>query len=272
MKLKQYWPSWREAQRLKRLPLTQLQSAIETPLPVTVSLTSIPSRLQTLHLTIRSLLAQTCRPHKVLLWLHQDLARDLPLALRELEGDVFEIRFVSLTCSHRKLIHTLEACPNAVVVTCDDDMMYAPTWLAHLYEHHLNNPMAIMANECRQITRGDDGQLLPYQQWPRLKHGQTSDRPLLPIGYAGVLYPPRVLNQRVHDVELFLRLAPKADDLWFRAMAFLNQSVVAHTPTAYPPPRPIIGSQTISLLKTNVNEDGNRQQWSALVDFFGIDL
>ena len=272
MKLKEYWPSWREARRLTRLPLADLHAPRDNALPVIVSLTSIPSRLHVLHITVRSLLSQTQTPTKILLWLHHSLAQSLPIALSELQNEVFEIRYVDLTCSHRKLIHTLAAFPEHTVVTCDDDLMYAPDWLAQLYAQHLQHPEAIVANECRQITRDEQGDLLPYKQWPRLVHGANSNRPLLPIGYAGVLYPPRALDERVGDVDLFMRLAPKADDLWFRAMAHLKGTPVRHSNRPYPKAQPIIGSQKVSLLKTNVRQDGNRLQWQALCDYFQLDL
>lgn len=252
------------------LPLADLRGSKANALPLMVSLTSIPSRLHVLPLTVRSLLSQTQAPQKILLWLHHSLASSLPGALSELQSEVFEIRYVELTCSHRKLIHTLAAFPDKTVVTCDDDLMYAPDWLAQLHAEHLRQPEAIMANECRQITRDEQGALLPYKQWPYLQHGASSNRPLLPIGYAGVLYPPHALDERVSDVDLFMRLAPKADDLWFRAMAHLKGTPVRHSQRPYPKAQPIMGSQQVSLLKTNVREDGNRLQWQALCEFFDL--
>jgi hypothetical protein len=272
VKLKEYWPSWHEARRLRALALGPLCTQRSDALPLTVSLTSIPSRLHVLPLTVRSLLSQTRPARKVRLWLHRSLANALPQALTQLRSDVFEIHWVDLTCSHRKLIHNLAAFPLETVVTCDDDLMYAPDWLAHLHAQHLQQPGTIVANECRQISRNAAGDLLPYKQWPRLAYGARSEQPLLPIGYAGVLYPPDSLDERVHDVDLFMRLAPKADDLWFRAMAYLKGCPVGHSQQAYPPAQPIIGSQKVSLLKTNVRQDGNRLQWQALCEHFGLDL
>jgi hypothetical protein len=270
LKLKEYWPSWREAQRLKSLPLVALQAPRANALPVLVSLTSIPSRLHVLPLTIRSLLSQRRPAQKILLWLHHSLAASLPTALTELQSEMFEIHFVDLTCSHRKLIHALAAFPDQTIVTCDDDLMYAPDWLEQLFEQHLLAPKAIVANACRQISRDTEGRLLPYKQWPYLKIGQASDLPLLPIGYAGVLYPPEALDKRTTDVPLFLKLAPKADDLWFRAMAHLQGTPIRHASSTSAAPVPIIGSQSVSLLKSNVREDGNRVQWQALCDYFNI--
>ena len=272
MKLKEYWPSWRNANRLKGLHADTLLVKQPCSLPVVVSLTSIPSRLATLHITIRSLLAQTVPAQKIVLWLHHDLANALPLSLSSLQGDVFEIRYVELTCSHRKLIHALEAFPDQVIVTCDDDLMYAPTWLEDLYAEHTKEPQCIVANVCRQITRGPDGELLPYKEWSHLPYGQQPNLPLLPVGYGGVVYPPHSLDSRVQNIDLFMRLAPKADDLWFRAMAWLHNTSVLQVSTPPKKAIPIIGANKVSLLKTNVRQDGNRIQWQALCDYFGLQL
>src|SRR6187402_3471290 len=108
MKLKEMPRSCWRAWQLKRLSYQQLHSRTPIILPVIVSLTSIPSRLHIIHLTIRSLLNQESKPEKIILWLNDKLQQQLPKSLTSLMGDFFEIRFVELECSHRKLIHALE--------------------------------------------------------------------------------------------------------------------------------------------------------------------
>jgi len=270
LKLKEYGPSWLRARHLKSLPVEELGRAVDDPLPVVVTLTSIPSRLQTLHLTIRSLLAQQRKPEKIILWLNYDLRDHLPDALTRLVGDIFEIRFEGLSCSHRKLIFALDAFPDRVLVTCDDDLMYPPDWLERLYSDHDAFPLDILAHECRRITRDAHGVLLPYRDWPTVSEPGISGPDVLAIGYGGVLYPPGCLAPEATDSPLFLRLAPKADDLWFKAMALRKGTVVRRTSRPGPKPLPIIGSQKVSLLKSNVRGDGNRSQWQALCDHFGL--
>ncbi|MBY0406317.1 MAG: hypothetical protein K2Q01_01385, partial [Rickettsiales bacterium] len=48
----------------------------------------------------------------------------------------------------------------------------------------------------------------------------------LPTGVSGVLYPPGSLHAEVFREDLFLRLFPSADDIWFKVMA-LKQGVSA---------------------------------------------
>lgn len=271
MKLKEYLPALLTALKLKRIPIEELKRKNGESLPIIVTLTSIPSRLNIIDLTIRSILNQPQKPERILLWLHQDLKNQIPSKLAELQGDIFEIRFQDgLTCSHRKLIYALQEFPEHTLVTCDDDLIYHSTWLASLYNEHLQHPKSIIANECRLISYDEEGVLLPYKQWKMYKGTDLNDQRLLPIGYGGVLYPAHSLHQDAIKHELFLELAPKADDLWFRMMSFLNGTEVRRPKQPAPKPTPIAGSQKISLKKTNVRQDGNREQWKALCEHYSV--
>lgn len=268
MKLKEYWPAWKAARRIKRLPLAELVQASNDPLPVVVTLTSIPSRLDVLPFTIRSVLAQSKKPEKIILWLHHDLKSQVPQRLAELQGEVFEIRYADLTCSHRKLIYSLAEFPNKVLVTCDDDLIYEQDWLERLYNDHLKYPQDVIAHECRRIQCDSDGAVLPYKSWKTVTESGVQEDCLLPIGYGGVLYPPKCLLPETTNVELFLALTPRADDLWFKAMSYLNGTSVRRSSHPVAKPQPIFGSQKISLKKTNVDEDGNRKQWQLLREHY----
>lgn len=273
MKLKEYIPSFINIIKLRSLPLEKLKSANAPTLPVIVTLTSIPSRLHIIDITIRSILNQPKKPQKIVLWLHEDLQNQLPQKLSNLVGDIFEIRFQKeLTCSHRKLIYSLKEFPNTSLITCDDDLIYRPEWLASLYNDHLIYPTSIIANECRKISYKENSELLPYKQWEYLKTPGAVDKKLLPIGYGGVLYPKNALHEDATNPHLFLELAPKADDLWFKMMSFLKGTEVRKSTTPCEKPIPIAGSQAISLKKTNVREDQNRLQWLTLCEHYSVTL
>jgi hypothetical protein len=264
MKLKELPVSWWAARKLARLTADDLKNAQAPRLPVIVSLTSIPSRLEIIHLTIRSLLVQSYAAEKIILWLHEGLRDQLPRSLRELESDRFEISYVNLTCSHRKLIHSLELYPEKIIVTCDDDLMYDATWLQRLYQSHVQHPRDIIAHESRLITFTAPGQPAPYAEWKTEARTDITEPWLMPIGYGGVLYPPNCLYGDVQNRDLFLRLTPKADDLWFKAMSYLAGTNTRRSANPGKKPIPIIASQKDSLKKTNVRQDGNYQQWLAL--------
>ena len=268
MKIKEFLPSLIKSLQLRRLKRAQLESHSRPNCEAIVSLTSIPSRLRFLDMTIRSLMIQSVQPKRILLWLHEDLRGKEPKALRSLVGEMFSIHYSDLTCSHRKLIHTLELYPDAVIVTCDDDQLYPNDWLERLIEDHKRFPGEIIANECKLIACSADGETLPYKQWPGKVSAGFSDASLMPVGYGGVLYPPDSLLPVVTDSELFLKLAPKADDLWFKAMSFLKGTPCRKASKPSATPIPVIGTRQTTLAQSNVKLDQNRDQWDALRDYF----
>lgn len=271
MKLKQLPASLLMTRRLKGLDSRALNNRKEQALPVIVSLTSIPSRLKAVALTVRSLLAQDVAAQKIVLWLHEELRTQIPPALASLQGEIFTIAYVDLHCPHRKLIHALAQYPKQVIVTCDDDLMYRPEWLGRLYEDHLRYPGAIIANECRKIVFERCGTPKPYNEWPVEQGRDLTDPWLMSIGYGGVLYPPGALHEDVQQQELFLTLTPRADDLWFKAMSLMRGTHVRRASSPGLKPVPIWGTQRDSLKRTNVRREGNTEQWRALYAHYNLD-
>ncbi|HDZ05575.1 hypothetical protein LCGC14_0067210 [marine sediment metagenome] len=270
MKLKEIPVSIYNSAKLLANSAKRMTTSKKEEIPVIVSLTSIPSRLSTLHLTIRSILNQEVRPKKIVLWLHHSLKSEIPQKLATLESDLFEIMYSDMTCSHRKLIHSLKLFPNDIIITCDDDMMYRTNWLGLLYKEHKLHPDNIIANQTRYIRYTNDGELLSYRNWVVDKELAFNTAAVIPIGAEGVLYPPKALSVNVTNSKLFLELAPKADDLWFKAMALLNGTNAILAKNRAQSPIPIIGSQKQSLKKSNIGGDKNKTQWTAISEHFNI--
>lgn len=240
-------------------------------LPVVVSLTSIPERLNSLDLVIRSILnKKKTIPNKIILWLHNDLKEKLPKRLSRLQGDIFEIKYSSLKCSHRKLIHTLKLYPNSSIITCDDDLIYNQFFIEKTYNEHLKFPSDIIANNATHIKINKDGSYQPFVNW-RKRDKNYKLNSLLPIGAWGILYPPKSMPEKIHDVDLFMELAPKADDLWFKAMALINNVISRQSSNKPKEPIPIIGSQKVSLKEENIKKKKNEVQWLALSNYFKLD-
>ncbi|NJB72436.1 hypothetical protein GGR42_002927 [Saonia flava] len=272
MKVKEIPVSLFHTCKLLMIPSKKIKSPKSEKIPVIISLTSIPSRIPIVHITIRSLLFQSVTPDKIILWLHKDLKQQLPKKLKNLEGDIFEIRFSELTCSHRKLIHPLEFFPSNIIITCDDDMIYSSNWLKRLYKEHKKFPKDIIANQTRYINYNLKGELLPYKKWTKEEGMEFNQQAVLPIGAGGVLYPSKSLSDMATDQNLFLKLTPKADDLWFKAMSLLKGTCSRASKQSQKKPIPILGSQIESLKKNNVDNDKNRIQWLAVSEHFKLNL
>ncbi|WP_298550701.1 glycosyl transferase [uncultured Algibacter sp.] len=238
-------------------------------LPVIVSLTSIPSRISTLHLVIKSLFNQSYLPSKIVLWLHEDLKNNLPKSLNKLQSALFEIKYSPLTCSHKKLIHTLENYPESIIITCDDDLIYRTELVKNLYDEHLKYPKDIIANRTNQIKLDKNNEYRPFSQW-KLKDVEINQKALCPIGAWGILYPPKSLPSEVFNQELFLKLTPKADDLWFKTMSLINGTTSRRSQNTPKSPIPIWGTQKIALKNDNIKNNKNDTQWLAVSKYFNL--
>ncbi|WP_420602409.1 glycosyltransferase [Flagellimonas sp.] len=256
--------------RLLSIPTKKLQQANKATVPVIVSLTSIPSRLKSLHLVIRSLMNQDVAPKKIVLWLNNDLKGHLPKALEKLICERFEIRYSELTCSHRKLIHSIEAYPEDVIITCDDDLMYRRNWLSIFYDEHKKNPKNIIGNHTIHINHDHSGNPLPFKKWKYPKTEEVNPQAITPIGAWGILYPPHSVDEKVLNEKLFLKLAPKADDLWFKAMGLLKGTITIQAGNTPKEPIPIGGTQKVALKKENLGLDKNSVQWNALNEHYNL--
>ncbi|GAA3574593.1 glycosyl transferase [Snuella lapsa] len=252
------------------VPTRFLISSKKEKLPVTVSLTSIPSRLNSLHIVIKSLFNQSHLPLKIILWLHEDLKTKLPKRLEKLQSNLFEIKYSHLTCSHRKLIHTLKEHQEAIIITCDDDLIYRGNLLINLYTEYLKFPNEITANTTYQIKFDNKNGYLPYNAW-KFKAPPFNPKAQIPVGAWCILYPPNSLSNKVFNEDLFLKLTPKADDLWFKAMALLNGTNSRQSENPPKEPIPIIGSQKVALKKDNISKNKNDKQWAALSKHFNLD-
>ncbi len=197
--------------------------------PVIVSLTSVPWRFDKLHAVLMSLLWQSVRPDRIVLWLSEYNQKgeqivdpnDLPANLQRMQRKGVEIKFVEDIRSYRKLVPSLERFPDAIIITVDDDTLYPSGWLEKLVAAHKDHPGAIVCYRGTRMLVGQDG-FAPYIQWPECTARNEPSYLLFAQGCEGILYPPGTLHAEVHNREVFMKLSPTADDVWFKAMALYN--------------------------------------------------
>ncbi len=202
-----------------------------------ISLTTFSKRIDTVHIVIQSLLKQTIKPDKIVLYLSLVEFPDkvLPKQLTDLQNEIFEIRFVPNNIkSYKKLIYALKEYPDANIITVDDDVIYPRNLVKSLLKAHKKHPYDICANRIREINI-KDGEIEPYYKWHlserRKLFGHKISRKFsnLQIGVGGVLYPPKSLHPDVIKEEIFTKICEYQDDLWFWAMAVHNGTNISAT-------------------------------------------
>lgn len=234
-----------------------------------VSLTSYPARFPTLHLTLRSLLRQTTRPDRLILWIAHDDINLLPRSVHKLTRQGLEIRACEDLRSYKKLIPAIEAFPDAFIVTADDDLYYGPHWLKTLVE--VSDRQTIVCHRAHRPVYDQQGRLRPYREWELSVHDEAARAPstaIMPTSGAGVLYPPGSLHRTVTDRSLFEALCPDGDDLWFYWCARMAGTLCRKVG-----PRmrliPWSGTQDSSLWNSN-ERGGNDRMIAALQARFGV--
>ena len=192
-----------------------------------VSLTSIPPRFNKLPLVLESLCQQSKKPDKILLWLSEDhkakglgklTMEDIPQKILEYESRGVEIVFTEDIGSYRKLIPTLERYPDSAIVTVDDDILFKRSAIKDLFSAHQSNPDLIISLRSRTLERQSSRELSPYSEWTLNEHSAIRGLSVFFTTGSGVLFPPRIFENEIHEKERFLELAPHSDDIWFNAM------------------------------------------------------
>lgn len=205
---------------------------------VIVSLTSYGNRIYDVHLAIESIMQQTAQPNKIILWLSNEY-KDAPLPIR-IQKQIdrgLDVRYCKDLGPHTKLIPALKQYPDDVIITIDDDCIYASDMIENLINSYRKAPQYIHTNRARQIKLSANGLPDTYRNWNILENQHGASPLYFLTGVGGTLYPPHTLSDEVFNEDAFLRLCPKADDIWFYAMALLNNTqcykVATHDPYMY---------------------------------------
>lgn len=187
-----------------------------------VSLTTYGKRLHEVYLTIESIMQQTIKPNKILLWLAEDMKDvDIPIHLKRQQERGLELKYCKDIRSYKKLIPTMKEYPNDVIITVDDDVIYNTDTIELLVNAYRKRPNCVIANWALEMEMGDTMTIVPYSKWKTVKEESESKR-YLPIGCAGILYPPYSLAPEVMHDDVFMDICKYGDDIWFKAMALKN--------------------------------------------------
>lgn len=227
-----------------------------------VSLTTYGPRVRDVWLTVESIGRGTVRPGHVILWL--DSGTPLTRRIRRLRRRGLTVRTAPASLrSYKKfwpyVSSALEAGP---LILADDDVVYPVDWLEGLERAHARHPDDVIAYRAHIVGIDESGALLPYAQWLSCDDDSASFAHFA-TGVSGVLYPIGMQRALRADGDVFLSLAPTADDVW------LHRTAVMHgfrTRQALPGQHhwPFIpGSQGQGLNSVNVHGGANDVQLGA---------
>lgn len=249
---------------ITNLPVLSNQSGL------IVSLTTFPARIGQLHLVLKSILLQTYKPERIVVWLTEEEFPNrwdnLPPELIALQSNGVELRFVSTNLrSHNKYYYVFRDFPDKQVVTIDDDLIYSRDTIERLILMSYKYPNTVCSNVIRKIEI-NEGHFAVYKKWKKVSEGElTSSLLNMAAGYGGTLYPPRWYGDLLFDKAIIREKCMTADDLWLKANEIVQQIKVTGGGAFFSHPVTLSHTQRDSLQKSNNGRINlNDKQWHSL--------
>lgn len=243
---------------------------------VIVSLTSFPARFDKLHLVIESILRQSMKPDKIILYLDDDVGVDI----EELPDTVKNLREYGLTIEkrggyikpHKKYYYAIKEHPESIIITVDDDILYPKNLIEELFAVHRKFPNCVVATRSHRILFDKDGTIKKYNDWEWMcELVEKPSMQLMATGCGGVLYPVHCMDEKLLDMSLIQKLSPNADDLWLKVMQVLKHTPVVNCNQSVRKQRVVVdGSQEESLNSSNVHQNRNDIYMNNLMEYFGL--
>lgn len=249
------------------------------PLPLVVCLTTIPERINKIHLCVESILRQSIKPDHIVLWISDAIYSNrsnnlddcIPKKLLHLKNRGLEIHYCKEIGPFTKTINSLKYYDNCLLIVADDDVYYPKDWLLDLYNSYKKEPQYIYCHQARWMKKNTSGKLNPYNNWKIVyDYFQGPSFNISPVTKGGCIYPPNSLSKELFNEKIFLELCPIQDDVWLAAMSPL-QGVRCKKVRPFPIGFiPIRGTQVVSLLSENILNDKNDPQIQAVFDKYNL--
>lgn len=239
---------------------------------IILSLTSYPERINQAFVAIKSLMRQSVKADKIILWLSEEQFKisSLPKKFNRLIKRGLSIRYVDDIRSHKKYYYALqEQKPDELILTFDDDIIYEKHAIKKLLNKHNKFPDCIVCNRGHEIKYDENG-IRPYKEW-KVRFDGGVDKPemnILPSTGNGCLYPYGVMPESTFNKELFIGNAYTADDIWMRFNSINNGVFVVRTQKEVATLVNVFSSQKSALNKINDGQSENQKIVDNLIKVF----
>ena len=235
---------------------------------IIASLTTYPKRINTVWITINSIINQSLQPDSIILWLAEEQFpnkyEDLPSSLLQLQSKGLQIRFCEDLKSHKKYYYTLQEYSNDLVVLFDDDMFYPKDTIKKLYKLYQDNSHDVCTITTQLITPSIYTNPSKWQN-PSINQKIKHCSKVQMFSGSGTLLKANMLDKTVFDKEAIKNICPYADDLWLTFMARKKGTKITSVSKWRPFPIAIYGTSEESLWYVNAEQGKNDEQWENLM-------
>lgn len=249
--------------KYRKLNHDGLNKTEKRPKRIVVSMTSYPARLRFVPYTVASLLKQTVKPDKIVVWLGEEKEgnRNLPPVFDELRTIGVEIEYRPDIKTHTKWYYAFREYPDDLIVTVDDDILYGKGIIEKLYAAHLRYPGCTPALRVHRMRFDDEANLLDYNDdwiWEYGNRVGESSIQFFITACGGAMHEPDALCDEVMNLDAIKKYCESEDDFWLTLMTILSGRRIV---TAHDGPWnqgvTIPRSQKTAMWKTNVIQGGS---------------
>ena len=200
-----------------------IQTERYTDHDIIVSLTTYGKRIYDVPLTIESIMQQTMKANRIILWLDYSFeGQQLPKQLQKQQKRGLEVAFCKDTGPYKKLYPALCRFPNDAIITVDDDALYDFDLIERLIVPYLQDPHYIYCHRYHRMLFDSKRQLKPYNDWEWWCRKMEASHLNFATGVGGILYPPHALHEEALNEDVFMNICRTADDVWWKAMALMK--------------------------------------------------
>ena len=243
----------------------------KTKVNLVVSLTSTGERIKYILPTLYSLALQSGKPDLIVLWLGKDRAYPKRILSKIRETGIL-IKYREDLGPNTKYCYAFDEYHNDVVITVDDDIIYDKEMTQELYRAYQKHPEAVTARRVHKIRFGRNREPLKYKDWIwEYRDSASPDHDLFATGTGGVLYPPGVLGLKCWKNMDFLKICPKADDIWLKFCELKGGIRVFAVPDAgFHKDSVNLRTLRTSLAAGNIDRGRNDKYIRACTEYFGF--
>ena len=239
---------------------------------IVVSLTSFPARFFKIGMCLKSLILQTVKPDRIIVYLGNDCTEsDITEEMKSYEayGVEFRIDGEKNLKPHKKYYYAMREFPDSIVVTADDDVFYPREWMQKLYDSYLRHPKAVNAWRVHYIQM-KNGRIQPYNYWiDQIRSVRKPSKRLIAIGNGGILYPPGIFDDDLFETDAIESLCLGADDLWLKCHEIRKNVPVVWVKSMKVDPVPIPSEKSLS--SENVFTGKNDKILREIMDYLKLD-
>lgn len=241
---------------------------------IIVSLTSFPARINYVYLAIKSLMLQSYKPDRIILWLAEEQFADkkLPENLVALEKFGLEIYWIEHNLyGHKKYFFPImQQKENELVITYDDDLIYAPNSIEKLINTHKKYPGCIVCNRTQTLKYDENGNVVNPGRWDTISNIglKKPSFKLAPSTGGGCLYPYGAISTDLLNVNDIKQIALRGDDMWIMFVATQCETPIIKTCKYHKTFSVIANSQEQQLSTGNIINNEYEDTLNKLIEKF----